>query len=60
MHYAGHWREAFCAWIEEGTPPLARVEVDYEPVTWTAEELLGRMVHCTNIMPGVYCDLAHI
>jgi len=32
-HYPGHLREAFCDWLDEGCPPLARVEVNYRPQT---------------------------
>ncbi len=55
-HYPGHLREAFCRWACEGTPPLASVEVDYEDAVWPAEKLLGRMTHCTDVMPGYACD----
>jgi hypothetical protein len=51
-HYPGHLREAFCDWLEEGCPPLARVEVNYRPQTWPAERLLRRMLNCSDIVPG--------
>ena len=56
MHYGTHMRQAFCDWIDEGMPPLAGCEENYTPITWTAEKLLGRMSHCTDIMPGSLCD----
>jgi hypothetical protein len=52
MHYPGHLREAFCDWLDEGCPPLASVEVNYQPQTWAAERLLRRMLRCSDIMPG--------
>lgn len=52
MHYPGHLREAFCGWLDDGCPPLARVEVNYEPQTWAAERLLRRMLNCSDVMPG--------
>jgi hypothetical protein len=55
-HYPGHLREAFYNWLEQGRPPYAVVEVDYEPTSWTARQLLGRMAHCTDIMPADMCD----
>lgn len=54
MHYPGHLREAFLDWLDEGCPPLAAVEVNYERQTWPAERLLGRMLRCSDITPGVY------
>jgi hypothetical protein len=51
-HYGTHLREAFCDWLDEGCPPLARVEVNYEPQTWEADRLLRRMLNCSDIMPG--------
>ena len=56
MHYGTHMRQAFCDWVDEGMPPLAAVEVNYEPVTWPADKLLGRMCHCSDIMPRDTCD----
>jgi hypothetical protein len=52
MHYGMHMREAFCDWLEEGCPPLASVEVNYEPQVWSAERLLRRMLNCSDVMPG--------
>jgi hypothetical protein len=56
MHFGGHLRDAFCDWVEEGMPPLVECEEHYEPITWTAEQLLGRMCHCTDIMAAGTCD----
>ena len=52
MHYPGHLRDAFYEWLEEGCPPLASVEVNYEPQTWEAERLLRKMLACSDVMPG--------
>lgn len=58
-HYGTHLREAFCDWLDEGRPPLAQVEVNYEPQTWEAERLLRRMLNCSDVLPGsVYHDVA--
>jgi hypothetical protein len=54
MHYPGHLREAFGDWLDEGCPPLAKVEVGYVPQTWPAEKLLRRMLNCSDIMPGEF------
>jgi hypothetical protein len=51
-HYPGHLRQAFLDWLDEGCPPLARVEENYEPRTWPAERLLRRMLQCSDVMPG--------
>jgi hypothetical protein len=56
MHYPGHLRDAFVQWLDEGRPDTATVEVDYEPRQWAAERLLGRMVHCTDVLPGYAYD----
>lgn len=55
-HYPGHLREAFYNWLDQGQPPYAMVEVRYEPTNWTPEALLGRMHHCTDVMPSGVCD----
>ncbi len=52
MHYPTHLREAFIDWLDEGCPPLARVEVGYRPQTWPADRLLKRMLRCSDVMPG--------
>jgi hypothetical protein len=52
MHFPGHLREAFCDWLEEGCPPLARVEIRYQAETWPAERLLRKMLNCSDIVPG--------
>jgi hypothetical protein len=52
MHYQGHLRDAFLAWLEDGMPEVTMVEVDYEMVAWPAQRLLGRMVHCTDTVPA--------
>jgi hypothetical protein len=58
MHYPGHLREAFYGWLDEGCPPVATVEVNYEPQTWLAERLLKRMLACSDVMPGyLYRDV---
>jgi hypothetical protein len=49
-------REAFCDWVEAGMPVEATVEVNYEPTRWPARKLLGRMCHCSDVMPGDLCD----
>jgi hypothetical protein len=54
MHYGRHPRQAFCDWIDEGCPPLATVEVNYRPRVWTAEQLLQRMLNCSDITPGSF------
>jgi hypothetical protein len=54
MHYPGHLREAFCDWLDEGCPPLASVEVRYRPTTWPAEQLLRKMLHCSDVVPGEF------
>ena len=52
MHYPGHIREAFEEWVEAGMPPIAALEVQYEPRQVPASRLLGMLWHCTDIMPG--------
>lgn len=56
MHYPGHLREAFCEWLDEGCPPLAKVEVRYVPETWPAERLLRRMLNCSDIVSGCFYE----
>ena len=58
MHYPGHLRDAFYEWLEEGCPPLASVEVNYEPQTWEAERLLRKMLACSDILPRDVYELA--
>lgn len=55
-HFPGHLREAFTDWINAGKPATVTVDVDYQPTEWPARKLLGRMAHCTDILPGGYCD----
>jgi hypothetical protein len=52
MHYGSHLREAFYEWLDEGCPPLARVEVNYKDEFWSADRLLRKMLACSDIMPG--------
>lgn len=52
MHYKSNLRDAFVAWLDEGCPPAAAVEVGYVPVVWPAEKLLRRMLACSDVMPG--------
>ena len=54
-HYPGHLRAAFTDWIDDGQPDSALVEVDHEPTSWPARTMLGRMCHCTDVMPGEVC-----
>jgi len=56
MHFGNHMRRAFGDWVDEGMPPLASVEQNYEPVVRPAEKLLGRMCHCSDVIPGTLCD----
>jgi hypothetical protein len=56
MHKQSHIRNSFADWVDEGTPPLAAFEVNHEPVTVTAEKLLGQLWHGTDTMPGYLCD----
>jgi hypothetical protein len=56
MHFGGHLREAFGDWVDDGMPDNAAVELNYELVSLTAEKLLGRFVHCSDIMPGDLCS----
>lgn len=51
MHYPGHLREAFIAWIDAGFPPTTEVEVNYEPERWDAARLLRKMARCSDILP---------
>jgi hypothetical protein len=51
----GHLRHAFEAWVEAGAPDTAAVEVNYEEEQWPAERLLGKLWHCTDIMPRTLC-----
>jgi hypothetical protein len=55
-HYGIHLREAFCRWVDEGMPANAEAAEGYVPVRWSAEKLLGRMTHCTDIMPRGVCE----
>ena len=51
MHYSGHLREAFCDWLDEDCPPAASVEVNYKPQRWPSEQLLRKMLACSDVMP---------
>lgn len=51
-HYPGHLRDAFRAWVDEAMPDLATVQVNYRDELWPTERLLGKMWHCSDIMPG--------
>lgn len=55
MHYPGHLRQAFQDWIDAGRPAVATVEVNYEPQEVPAQRLLGKLWHCTDIMPSAVC-----
>ena len=55
MHFPGHMRQAFVDWVEAGQPDVAQVEVDYVPRPWPAEKLLGRLCHCSDVMPSDLC-----
>jgi hypothetical protein len=52
-HHLTHRHEAFLAWLDEGCPQLARVEVEYRQQTVTAEELLVSMLSCGDVMPDI-------
>jgi hypothetical protein len=56
MHYPGHLREAFEDWVEADMPDTASVDVNYEPQEFPAEKMLGRMTHCSDLMPWSLCD----
>ncbi len=56
MHFGGHMRDAFTDWVEAGRPDTAVVEEDHEPREWPARKLLGRMAHCSDVMPRDLCD----
>ena len=56
MHYGGHLREAFCDWIAADCPPKVELEDDYEPVIWSAERFLRRMLRCSDVLPGYVRD----
>jgi hypothetical protein len=55
-HGLTHRHEAFLAWLDEGCPPLARVEVGYRDQTVTAEELLVSMLSSNDVIPGIEYD----
>ena len=65
MHCGGHLRDAFCQWLDDGMPPDIEMDVCFggfnnpaarwESQTWPSEKLLGRLCHCTDIMPGDVC-----
>jgi len=55
MHYAGHIRQAFCDWVEAGMPATAVIERSYQEHEIPAEELLGLMWHCSDVLPGHIC-----
>lgn len=66
MHFPGHLREAFVEWVEDEMPPEVEMhichggfnnpEARWEWQTWPAEKLLGKLVHCSDIMPGDLCE----
>jgi hypothetical protein len=60
MHFPSHLREAFCEWADGGCQPDAWVEVHYERELWPSERLLGRMVHCSDVLPGCVCDVLDV
>jgi hypothetical protein len=43
------------ATTDRGAPDTAAVEVNYEEEQWPAERLLGKLWHCTDIMPRTLC-----
>ncbi len=51
MHFGGHWREAFCDWVDAGCPAEVELEVSYEPTTWDRRRFLGKMSHCSDVLP---------
>ena len=55
MHYPGHIRQAFEDWVYEGMPDVAIFEVAYEPTELPARQLLGKLWHCSDIMPSILC-----
>jgi hypothetical protein len=55
MHYGTHWHQAFCNWVDDEMPPVAVVAIDYEERHWPADQLLGVMTHCTDVVPGDTC-----
>ena len=55
-HHGTHEREAFLAWLDEGCPPVARVEVEYRDQTVPAEALLVSMLSCNDVMSGIEYD----
>jgi hypothetical protein len=60
MHYPDHLREAFLAWIGEGYPPTARVEVDYREQKWPAEPTLWEAVgHALELWALTKLNLNH-
>jgi hypothetical protein len=59
-HFPTHLRRSFYAWIEQGMPPAASVEVDYKEEVWPAERLLGVMCHSSDVMPSAICELLGI
>jgi|SaaInl4_135m_RNA_FD_contig_21_2495795_length_470_multi_9_in_0_out_0_1 hypothetical protein len=63
-HAPGYLRDAFLEWIEEGyyiryfTPDIESQSVEVgdsgiRPLRW----LLGQLWNCTDVMPGVYCEM---
>ena len=55
MHYPNHIRQAFENWLDAGMPDVAILEVSYEPTEIPARQLLGKLWHCSDIMPSQLC-----
>jgi hypothetical protein len=49
MHVASEVREAFLEWLDEAGDDLARLAA-------VPKELRSRLWHCTDTLPGCYCD----
>jgi hypothetical protein len=53
MHYPGHIRDAFITWVEAEQPSSFVYEDERR---WTARKLLGKLWHCSDVMPGYVCS----
>jgi hypothetical protein len=53
MHVGGHLRESFENWVMDGGME-GKPEIDEAPVE--IEWLLGQLLHCSDIMPGMLCS----
>ncbi len=53
-HYAGHRRDAFLKWLDQGMPAVATMERNYEEIELPREEFVWDFLECSDTMPREY------